>query len=219
MRSPGGYLVLGRWGGAPVRVHWTLPLGALFFSQLRFVPGFWLGFFLLTLVHELGHAVVVRRQRCRVISIDVHGLGGACQWSGPATPIGRACIAWGGVMAQLVALGFTGVVLVVLGPPPTAFAAQLAGAMIGTNVFIILINLIPVPPLDGAEAWKLPGLLWRRRRRRIRNAGQRAAARELNAVVTSDGTSDGGPIRPEVKAGVDAFFRRLADEKEREPRE
>src|SRR5215471_15117987 len=121
MGFPNGYLVLGRWGGAPVRAHWTVPIGAFIFGHLRFVPGFWVGFFLLIFIHELGHAIVVRRQRCQVISIDVHGLGGLCQWNGPATPIGRARIAWGGVLAQLVTLALTSVALGVFGPPPSAF--------------------------------------------------------------------------------------------------
>jgi hypothetical protein len=72
----GGYLTLGRWRTAPERVHWTLPVGALVFGQGRFVPGFWLGFLLLVLIHELGHAVLVRRYRHRVVSIDIHALGG-----------------------------------------------------------------------------------------------------------------------------------------------
>ena len=37
------------------------------------------------------------------------------------------------------------------------------------------INLIPVAPLDGAEAWKLPGLLVRRRRARRRWSQAHAA--------------------------------------------
>ena len=39
---------------------------------------------------------------------------------------------------------------------------------------LIAINLIPVPPLDGAEAWKLPGPL--ARHRGTRRGGAQAAA-------------------------------------------
>jgi len=211
MRFANGYLVLGRWGGAPVRAHWTLPLGAFFFGHLQFVPGFWLGFFLIILIHEMGHAFVVRRQRCRVISIDVHGIGGLCQWSGGATPIGRARIAWGGVQAQFLALLFTLVVTSLLGAPSTAFAAQLVDAFTNTNVFIILLNLMPVPPLDGAEAWKLPGLLRQRHRRQAQQRRRTALERELADVDAGD-----RDIRPEAKAAVDAVFRKINEEKERE---
>jgi stage IV sporulation protein FB len=207
-----GYLVLGRWGGAPVRAHWTVPIGAAVFGHMRWVPGFWLGFFLLILIHELGHAVVVKQQRCRVVSIDVHGLGGLCQWSGSATPIGRARIAWGGVQAQFVAYLLTAVALQLFGPPPSAFAAQLVSAFTGTNLFLILLNLIPVPPLDGAEAWKLPGLLWRRRRRQFRDRHQETIAREVAGLDAADRE----PIRPEAKAAVDDLFRRISAQKEKE---
>jgi len=159
----GGYLTLGRWRGAPVRAHWTLPIGAMLFGQGRFVPGFWLGFFMLVLVHEVGHALLVRRYGQRVVSIDVHGLGGACRWSGDPTAIDRARIAWGGVLAQAALLVGSHLALAFFGAPETAFAAQLATAFTTTNLWLIGINLIPVPPLDGAEAWKLPGLLARHR--------------------------------------------------------
>ncbi|HXU80315.1 MAG TPA: hypothetical protein VN914_02890 [Polyangia bacterium] len=211
MRFASGYLVLGQWGGAPVRAHWTIPFGAFVFGHLQFVPGFWLGFFLLILIHELGHAIVVRSQRCRVISIDVHGLGGLCQWSGSATPIGRARIAWGGVQAQLLALLFT-LVLVEMFGRPTAFSAQLVSAFTDTNVILILINLIPVPPLDGAEAWKLPGLLWRRGRRQAQQRRRTALERELADVDAADRE----PIRPEARAAVDDLFRKINEEKARE---
>ena len=86
-----------------MRLHWTLPVGALVFGQGRFVPGFWLGFFLLVFMHELGHAVLVRRYGHHVVSIDIHALGGMCRWSGEPTAIDRSRIAWGGVLAQAVA--------------------------------------------------------------------------------------------------------------------
>jgi hypothetical protein len=203
----GGYLTLGRWRGAPVRVHWTLPLGALVFAQGRFLPGFWLGFFLLVLIHELGHAVLVRRFRQRVVSIDIHALGGMCRWSGEPTAIQRACIAWGGVLAQAVALAAAHAAIIFAGRPDSAFAAQLASAFTATNVWLIAINLIPVAPLDGAEAWKLPGLLGGRRRARgggSQAAGGFASQRE---AATLRRYSDEPPEI--VKAAVDDAIQRL----------
>jgi Zn-dependent protease len=205
MRVEQGYLVIGRWGGAPVRLHWTLPLGAFVFGQLRIVPGFWFGFFLLVLIHELGHALVVRRQRCRVLSVEVHGLGGVCRWEGQSSAIGRAKIAWGGVNAQCVALLFTAAALGLLGEPRTPFAAQLVAAFTTTNVWMIAINLIPVPPLDGAEAWKLFPLLRQQRRQRSK---QRARA-QLEAELAALAARDREPPPPEVVAAVDAAFRKI----------
>ncbi len=151
----GGYLTLARWHGAPVRAHWTFPLGALIFGQGRVAPGFWLGFVLLVLVHEIGHAVVVRRVRCRVVSIDLHALGGVCRWQGDPTAAERAAIAWGGVLAQAVLFAATTVWLELAGDPRSRFAGDLMDAFVSTNVLMILLNLLPVAPLDGGEAWKI----------------------------------------------------------------
>src|SRR5690242_5380515 len=100
----GGYFRLGRFGNAPIRVHWTMPLGAFAFCGFRFVPGAWAAFFLLILVHELGHALMVRSFGLHVVSVDVHGVGGVCQWVGSATPTRRSLIAWAGVFGQAVLL-------------------------------------------------------------------------------------------------------------------
>ena len=203
----GGYLTIGRWRGAPVRLHWTLPLGALVFGQGRFVPGFWLGFCLLVLIHELGHAVLVRLLRQRVVSIDIHALGGVCRWSGDPTAIDRARVAWGGVLAQAVALVFAWAALALAGPPETVFVWQLAQAFTATNVWLMAINLIPVAPLDGAEAWKLPGLLAQRRRARGRGAGSRFGYER--EAATLERYSDEPTAA--VKAAVDDALRRIAD--------
>ena len=89
----GGYFKLGRFGGAPVRLHWSAPLGAFAFCGFSFVPGAWGAFLLLILMHELGHAFLVRRFGLYLVSVDVHGLGGLCQWSGTTTPTRRALLA------------------------------------------------------------------------------------------------------------------------------
>ena len=99
-----GWLVLYRFRGGAVRLHFSIPLAAFVFGRFAFVPGFWLGFVVLVLGHELGHATMVRLVGARVGNIDVHGLGGSCSWYGSPSPIGRAWIAWGGVLAQAVML-------------------------------------------------------------------------------------------------------------------
>ena len=211
----GGYLTIGHWRGAPVRLHWTLPLVALIFGQGAFAPGFWLGFVLIVLIHELGHAVLVRRFRCAVSSIDVHGMGGVCRWSGEPTRIQRACIAWGGVLAEIVALIATYAAIAVFGPPETAFTMQLAAAFTTTNIWMIAFNLLPMPPLDGAEAWKLPGLLLRRRRgERASRAG--AGFGYEREAATLDRYAGDPPEK--VRGAVDEALRRIAEDLE-EPEE
>lgn len=161
-----GYLTVGWWRGAPLRVHWTLPLGALVLGGGNFQPGVLLGFTLLVLAHEVGHALLVRRYRCRVISIDVHALGGVCRWSGDATAIERAKIAWGGVDAQLALFCATVGLLACFGEPESRIPSQIARTFTTINGYMMALNLLPVAPFDGAEAWKLPRLLAARRRAR-----------------------------------------------------
>ena len=156
-----GSFTVARLRGIPIRLHWTVPIGALVFGGFRFAPGFWAGFLLLVLIHELGHAVLVRAFRLRVEGIDITGFGGLCHWSGRATATERGFIAWGGVVAQALLLAGTFAGLALLGKPRTPFVAELVSVFTFTNLWLIALNLLPVPPLDGHEAWKLIGHLAR----------------------------------------------------------
>lgn len=148
-----GYFELGRLRGVPLRVHWSAPVGALIFGG--FSPPFWLAFVVIVLLHELGHAFFVRRYRHRVLSIDLTGYGGLCRWQGDATMRERSVIAWGGVVAQATLLVAALTFVSVVGYPTSGPLRTLAHAFITTNAFLIGLNLLPIPPFDGAEAWPL----------------------------------------------------------------
>jgi Zn-dependent protease len=146
-------------------------VGALVFGRFQIVPGFWLGFFLLVLIHELGHAIVVRACGMRVNGIDIHGLGGQCRYDGYASSLKIALIAWGGVWAQLVL--FAAVRIALLFVEPTGrFAWEMIYAFTESNLWLMALNLLPMRPLDGAEAWPLFKILWERwkLRRQIRQS-------------------------------------------------
>jgi Zn-dependent protease len=178
-----GYLGLGHFQGAPVRVHWTLPVSAFLFSGMRYVPGAWVGVALIILVHEIGHALIVRAFGLRVVGIDVHGLGGECRWAGNPTERQRATIAWGGVLAQLAVLVTTPLWAARI--PPTEFVNQLVEALTATNLIIALINLLPLSSLDGGQAWRLfrvRGLLSSLRDRGLRRKAA-AIQRQLDALA------------------------------------
>jgi stage IV sporulation protein FB len=177
-----GYLWIGRFRGAPIRLHWSVPLGVVAFTGFRLAPGAWLGFVLLILVHELGHAIPVARAGLRVVSVDVLGIGGLCRYDGYPTPRRRVLIAWGGVLAQ-AALGLATLIgLAVFGRPSHLFVADLLGAFLFTNLWLIGFNLLPIPPLDGVEAWGVIGLVRAARARRRMDADhERATAERLLA--------------------------------------
>lgn len=158
-----GLFTIGHWRGVPIRVHWSALLGAFVFGGLRFAPGAWVGFFVIVVLHELGHAWLVKRRKLQAVAVHVHGFGGECRYTGHVTALDRAIVAWGGVMAQTIVLAIAGVVSLLLPPVTGAFVRDLMRALIVVNVLIIALNLLPFRPLDGHEAWKLPGLLKRRR--------------------------------------------------------
>ncbi|MEM9195481.1 MAG: hypothetical protein AAGF12_40300 [Myxococcota bacterium] len=149
-----GYVTLFQFQGVPVRIHWTFLLGALLFGGFRFAPGFWVGYFLLILMHEMGHVLLVFRCRLSALAIELHGFGGQCLYAGDPSPLQRSTVAWGGVLAQAVVLATTYLVLALVEPPTHAFGRDLIHAFTFTNMILIAINLLPFPPLDGAEAWK-----------------------------------------------------------------
>jgi stage IV sporulation protein FB len=177
-----GFLQIARIRGAPVRIHWSVALGALFFTGLRFEPAAWFAFLALVLVHELGHAVVVLRCGLRVVGIDVLAFGGVCRWSGDSTPLQRAVIAWGGVLAQLLLLGATWGVVLATGAPTSRFGMELVSVFTETNLWLAMINLLPIPPLDGATAWTLPRAWKARSPRPSRMARARRDVHRLEVV-------------------------------------
>jgi hypothetical protein len=158
-----GYLSIGRWRGALVRLHWSILLGAVVFGGFRFDPVYLAGFVVLVLIHEFGHAFVVWRFGHSVSVIEATGFGGTCHWSGNATPFEEAAIAWGGVLAQALVLALAYAWLALQGPPASEAGWTLTQLATRTNLWLIAVNLMPVPPLDGARAWQIFGL-WRERR-------------------------------------------------------
>ncbi len=185
--SDRGWWTIFRWKGSPVRLHWSLPLSWVLLTRFSFVPAAWLGLFVLVLVHELGHATLVRRYRIEVTNIDIHGLGGECRFRGEdVSPWTVSVIAWGGVLAQALLLPVGFLLAPRVGNP---FLVVLLSTFAWTNLMMMALNLTPIRPFDGGDAWRLFGL-WRESRRelnsylRARNAMQRQRAR--TARVTED---------------------------------
>ena len=158
---PRGYFAIGSLRGAPVRVHWSTPIGAFVLCGGAFVPVAWLAFFALVLFHELGHASLVRRAGFRVVTIDIHALGGVCRWAGRPSDLARAQIAWGGVLAQALLLIAMSLATPIFRSFHHPWLTQIVETWTGANFAMIVLNLIPVRPFDGAEAWKLVPYLFK----------------------------------------------------------
>lgn len=148
-----GYMQFGAFRGVPLRLHWTI-LPSLFVFGSR-GPWVWLGITALIMLHEAGHAFFVRRYGLRVKSVDLHGLGGETRWVGNASARQRVVIAWGGVMMQASALAVVWGALSVFGEPSATWLADIAYAYTTVNLWMIGLNLLPIPGFDGWTAWQI----------------------------------------------------------------
>lgn len=193
-----GWWTLGRFRGAPIRVHWTILVMMVVWSRFSFAPVFWLGFGLIILIHELGHAAFVLRFRLGLSEIALHGAGGYCRHDLPGTPFQESAVAWGGVLAQLALFGAVKLAVLFLGPPQSAALSTLAYVFTEPNLWLAAFNLIPFEPLDGAKAWPMLGMLARRfRKQAARHEAQsrqrgvkRSVQDELRALEKLDTSSE-----------------------------
>jgi Zn-dependent protease len=158
MRFVEGFLTVGRIRGVPVRVHWATPIGALLVGRFQFRPVEWALFAVLVLLHELAHAAAAQAFRLEVWSADLVPWGGQCVHERPRSDAALAVIAAAGP-AMNFALAFVALVALDAGHGVLpARVRDLVDTFALANVFVGAVNLIPVPPLDGARAWKLPGI-------------------------------------------------------------
>jgi hypothetical protein len=156
----------------PLRLHWSLLLGAALFCALQPGPLLLLGYAAVLLAHVLGHLLAVAGTRLRVDGVVLHGLGGELLGEGQVSPVRRSLIALCGVGAQAALL-----LAAALLPMP----GDLHDAFTRRNGVLLLMNLIPLKPLDGALAWKLPARL--RVARRLRFRGQMRSSRAVQEDV------------------------------------
>ncbi len=167
---------LGRLAGVMVELNWSvLAIAALVTFSVAggilpaTVPGYETtayvvggvvaaaGLFASILLHELGHAVVARRNGVNVKRISLWAFGGVAQLDGEAaTPRAEFKIAGIGPAISLV----LGLALFI---PATALSG-IAGAVVAwlasINVILAVFNLIPGAPLDGGRL--LHAWLWNR---------------------------------------------------------
>jgi Zn-dependent protease len=139
------------------------------------------------IVHELGHALVARRQGIEVRRIDLYLFGGLTQMGRDAnTPGEEFKVAAAGPAATLaVILVCLGLDLLILGPHRLSNAVTLDSQvritpvllslswLLPMNVLLLAFNLVPAFPLDGGRIAR--AIVWRVTGDRTR--GTRASAR------------------------------------------
>jgi hypothetical protein len=163
--------------GVPLFVHWSMPLG--FLASMLILP-LWIAFIVTTIFHEAGHAVMVRLNRGYVTAFELRALGGRVDFEGVSGEAQRAAIAWGGILGQLVLCGGWAIAWLVTNPVQHENLRAWAEMFLVVNVAIGALNLLPIAPLDGAQAW----LLFRPSRivRRFRLAKLARLQRELDEL-------------------------------------
>ena len=194
MRILRGYLQIEPRAAIPIWIHWTILLMAVIVSRFEFRPGIWLGVFFVILVHELGHAVAVIRARAVPTAIYMDGTGGRCEWFGEVTRNWRLIIASGGILAQLFLWVTAFSVDLLTGPTANYFYEDFLSVMLGWNLIVVAINLIPVSPLDGHTIWRLLPAFWRDWRRQ-----GRAKRRQRLTAITLKRMKELERLEPQVK--------------------
>jgi Zn-dependent protease len=131
-------------------------------------------FFFSLVLHELGHALVARRNGIRVSSIELWFFGGLAKLTRePGSPgedfrisaAGPAVTALvlAGCLGALVALGVDDLgTAITLGFNTTTPVKGLIAWLAGINLVVLVFNLVPAFPLDGGRiarsiAWKVTG--------------------------------------------------------------
>lgn len=212
-----GYVTLGRYRGAPIRLHWTIVLGMLFVSGFAFAPGAWVGYLLLILLHEMGHAFLARRYGLAVKEIMIHGMGGHCAYVGYPSLYQQAVIATGGVAVQaiLLAIALPLSLLIPAGPHLASFLH----VMTLSNLYLILFNLIPIAPLDGHMIAKLPGLMAKARREKNVQAAERVELERRRAQLVAQGKARAGGVELIDERAVKDLVKKALDDAKRAARE
>src|SRR5215203_2944086 len=133
-------------------------------------------FFGSILLHELGHALVARREGIEVTGIDLFLFGGVMKMSRDTdSPGAEFRVAAAGPLVTLGIVIVGGLLTILIAGPDRLFdAGSLSGdqsedipvvllsVLVGFNVLLLGFNLIPAFPLDGgriarAAAWKITG--------------------------------------------------------------
>ena len=186
---------LGRIAGIRVGLNWTvLVIFALVVFLLAFgrlpvaYPGYpgwayWVAgivtalvFFGSLLLHELGHAIVARRNNMRVDGITLWLLGGVArirdEAASPAAEVRITGV--GPLISLLLGIGFAvlGVVVVALTGP--GLVAEAVVWLAAINVLLAVFNVIPAAPLDGGRL--LRAFLWWYTGDRVRSTVRAARA-------------------------------------------
>jgi stage IV sporulation protein FB len=143
----------------PITVHWFFwvnvallggAIGANTPRAMQILLGFMLAAFVSILVHELGHALVMRRFGDRRVEILLYAFGGVARGSRWLGRWEDLAVSAAGPLVQLAA-GITVGTLVDPGAFEPLFLKSFFVSFYEVSLFWALLNLLPVLPLDGGH--------------------------------------------------------------------
>jgi len=158
---------LGRWRGVPVSMHWTVLLAfPWLYLWTRSLLGAAIGsvaFLALCIAHEFGHVWAARRRRIPVNAVTLSGMHGETDRGFARTQQDEVFVAWAGVGAQMLILIFALIAGQLLGYVGNPLVWLVAGPIIAVwthwNVFLMIIALLPIGPMDGHAAWRIIAII------------------------------------------------------------
>lgn len=176
----------GRIGGLPVSLHWTALMAFpwLFLWMQNLVSALigTVAFMVLMLAHEFGHVFAARLCKVPVYSILIAGMHGETARGYARSRGQEVFIAWGGVLAQLLVLIVAVAWMAAVAHSDSRVVDAIAGPVFVVwtqwNVFLMVVALLPIGPMDGHMAWKIFPLI----RDSFRNRGGNGKVVKLSAA-------------------------------------
>lgn len=163
--------------GIPVRADWSvlfiLVYAIPFSRSFADYPLCVFAYLCLIVIHELGHAALVKFFRYEILEINIVFNGGNCVSTTPDYEFEYAVISWGGVIAQFIALlaALAAIFYSQYIPPGISGVLEvpLLSVFVFLNILMIIINLVPYRDMDGVYAWRVFRYLQAGEKRRTLN--------------------------------------------------
>jgi Zn-dependent protease len=152
-------LKLGRIEGVLVSIHWTwFPFLAWFAWKFaaRYSSWIWaaveiVALFILVLLHEIGHALALRKFGAKAVEVILWPLGGFTLPVNPQTWRREALIFGAGPAVNLALAPFLFITWYEFGYHQAGNISQLLWRLSLQNGSLLLFNLLPIWPLDGGR--------------------------------------------------------------------
>lgn len=177
----GGSFVIARIAHIPVRIHWSISLifiwliviavsSGLNGTQVLFMTGMVFSVFLIMIIHELGHGLVASFLKVKTEDILISPIGGLARFAYlPKTPWKEILIALGGPVVNLLVAGILFGIAHSMDEQAGFFHPRfwrLEGEpdflryLFQINLVILLLNVLPIYPLDGGRVLRALLSIW-----------------------------------------------------------